>query len=385
MKAAFLIAVLFFSSLVYAQDSGQNNEEVETRIDPEEDTLPKKRNIIDKVFRQEKPVTGLAFPLIYYTPEYNLMLGLGSVVSWRAKRDTANTPSYISAWGTYSINNQMRVEVFGSYYAKGDKHRLDYEINYQKLKEPFFGIGNKLDKSNKELVLTKGFEGRATYLYQIHRLFLIGATYHFDYTPKLIPEPNKMMDTTNFLGKSGGFSQGFGLNLAFDNRDDLYFAYKGNYLGVEAKIYPKALGSKYQFATLGAEYRSFINIKRKVILASQITAKMSFGDVPFYLLPALGGKELLRGYPVGIGRDDYLFNIQGELRIPVNRFVFTGFFGQGITGSKFMDYFKVKDYSYSIGAGARFRPFMDKNIVARLDVGFWKGTYGVYFVFNEAF
>ncbi|MCO5247525.1 MAG: outer membrane protein assembly factor [Chitinophagales bacterium] len=387
MKVVLLFATLLFSSWSYAQEETQDSLQIDiiAAQQVQEDTVPPKRTFIDKVFNQEKSVTGLVFPLAYYTPEYNLMLGLGAVVSWRAKRDTANTPSYTSAWGTYSIDNQVRVEVFGSYYAKSDKHRLTYEVNYQKLKQPFFGIGNKLPKSDKELALTKGFSADADYLYQIHRLFLIGGSYGFDYTTSIRPEPNKMLDTGRYIGANGGFVQGIGINLAFDNRDDLYFAYKGNYLGLEAKIYPKALGSKYQFATLGAEYRSFINIKRKVILASQITAKMSFGDVPFYLLPALGGKELLRGYSVGSSRDYYLFNLQGELRIPVNRFIFTGFFGSGITGPQFMDYFKVKDYAYSIGGGIRFRPFLDKNIVARLDVGFWKGTYGVYFVFNEAF
>lgn len=349
------------------------------------DSVAEKKSIFYKIFNQAKPVTYLAFPLVNYTPETNLMLGVGGIVSWRIKNDSTTAPTYIIPWVTYSIDKQMSVEVFGSLYYKGNKHQLEYELNYKKQRQPFFGIGNKLAKDAKEIALTKGYRIYTSYQNRIKDVFLIGPVYHMDYTTSVEAEPGKILDTNNIVGKQGGFVQGIGLRTAFDNRDDVYFPYKGNFFEVTAIGYPSWLGSRYHFASLKAEYRSFVNIKRKVILASQITSQMSFGDIPFYMLPRLGGDKLLRGYTAGSGRDRYLFNLQGELRIPLNRFILTGFFGSGIVGGEFMDYFKVKEYSYSIGGGARFRPFKDKNIVARLDVGFWQKTYGIYFVFNEAF
>ncbi len=349
------------------------------------DTTAEKKSFFYKIFNQTRPVTYLAFPLVYYTPETNLMLGVGGVVTWRLKNDSTTAPTYIIPWVTYSIDHQMNIEIFGSLYHKGNKHQLEYELNYRKQKQPFYGIGNKLEKDHKEIALTKGYRFYTSYQNRIKDVFLIGPVYHMDYTTSIEAEPGKMLDTNNYVGKPGGFVQGAGIRTAFDNRDDVYFPYKGNFFEVTAIGYPTWMGSKYQFGSLKAEYRAFLNIKRKVILASQVMSQMSFGDIPFYMLPRLGGDKLLRGYTAGSARDKFLFNLQGELRVPLGRLILSGFFGSGIVGDEFMDYFKVKEYSYSIGGGARFRPFKDKNIVARLDVGFWRGTYGIYFVFNEAF
>lgn len=351
------------------------------------DTVAPKRSIFYRALHQTRPITGLAFPLVYYTPETNLMFGAAGVISWRQNKDSTNSPSIVVPWFTYSVDNQIIAEAFGKFYFKGNQHELSYELSFRKEKMPFYGIGNRLyeDKNNKEVIGMQRYRVNIGYEYRMKDIFLVGGIYDLDYVGKIEPELNKKMDTIDYYGQDGGFNHGIGVNLSFDNRDDVYFPYKGHYFDAKLIGYPNFLGSKYQFATLNAEYRSFINIKRKVVLASQITSKMSFGDVPFYKMPALGGKQILRGFTHGTGRDNYLFNLQGELRVPLNRFVIVGFFGSGIVGDEFMDYFKVKDYTYSIGTGVRFRPFKDKNIAARLDVGFWQKTFGVYFVLNEAF
>ena len=384
---SLLFALLSIWNIAHTEEDLliENADTLNTIITPNKDTTSAKKSFIYRALNQTKPVKYLAFPLVYYTPETKLMLGAGAIASWKMKNDSANTASFISPWFTYSTNRQVRGQIFGSLYFNGQKHQLDFETEFQKLKRPFFGIGNKLDKDFEEIALTRSYSLNVSYFNRIKKVFLIGGIYDLDDTYQIDAEPGKILDTTDIEGKHGGFVQGLGLQAAFDNRDDIYFPYKGNFFQVNAVGYPTFLGSKYQFATVKAEYRSFINIKRKVVLASQILAKMSFGDVPFYKMPTLGGDEILRGYTNGRGRDKFLFNLQGELRVPLNRFIISGFFGSGIVGDKFMDYFKVKDYSYSIGAGARFKPFKESGVVLRMDVGFWQGTYGIYFVFNEAF
>lgn len=354
-------------------------------IEEEADSIPEKKSFFHRILNQTQPVTYLVFPLASYTPETNLMLGAGGIVSFRINQDTNTAPTFIIPWFTYSIDKQMTAEVFGSVFYKGTKHQVDYEFNYKVQKIPFYGIGNRLDFDNKELVKMNTLRFLGSYQNRIKNVFLVGPVYNIDYSFDIEPEQGKIMDTLDIPGEKGGLSHGLGLRMAFDNRDDVFFPYKGNYFGVQGVGYPSWMGSKYHFATVKAEYLSFLNIKRKVILASQILAQMSFGNVPFYMMPRLGGDKIHRGYTAGTHRDNFLFYMQGELRVPLDRFILSGFFGSGIVGKEFMDYFHVKDYTYSIGAGARFRPFKDKNIVARLDVGFWAKTYGIYFVFNEAF
>lgn len=386
----FFCIILLSAGNIQAENKTPSDTSFQNAVEADSleiDTLATKRSIFYRALNQTKPITGLAFPIVYYTPETNLMFGVAGVVSWRQNKDSTNAPSIVVPWFTYSIDKQIIAEIFGNFYFKGNSHQLSYELSFRKEKMPFYGIGNRLykDKENKELVDMQRYRVNIAYQHRMKDIFLVGGIYDLDYVGKIQPEPNKKMDTTNYLGSSGGFNHGLGINLSFDNRDDLYFPYKGHYFDAKLIGYPTFLGSKYQFATLEAEYRSFINIKRKVILASQIISQMSFGDVPFYKMPALGGKHILRGYTMGTGRDNFLFNLQGELRVPLNRFVLIGFFGSGIVGDEFMEYFKVKDYTYSIGTGVRFRPFKDKNVAARLDVGFWQKTFGVYFVLNEAF
>lgn len=394
----FWVFVAIFTHVYAFEDSISNDSNIlvendsltldaveEASVEEQSDSISQKKSFFHRILNQTKPVTYLVFPLVSYTPETNLMLGVGGIASFRVKQDTNTAPSFVIPWFTYSIDKQMVAEVFGSVFYKGTKHQVDYELNYKVQKVPFYGIGNRLDFDNKELVKMNALRFLGAYQNRIKDVFLIGPVYNVDYTFDLEPEKDKIMDTLDIPGEKGGLSHGLGLRMAFDNRDDVFFPYKGNYFSVQGVGYPTWIGSKYQFATVQAEYKSFLNIKRKVILASQILAQMSFGNVPFYMMPRLGGDKIHRGFTAGTHRDKFLFYTQGELRVPLDRFILSGFFGSGIVGKEFMDYFHVKDYTYSIGAGARFRPFKDKNIVARLDVGFWAKTYGIYFVFNEAF
>lgn len=368
----------FFAKSVRAQEM----EEVETA---EELTDSTKKNIIYRALNQTGKVTFLAAPILSYTPETNLQFGVGGLLTMQIRDDSAKAPSYMAPWFTYSLDKQILAEVFGTFFSAGTKHQIDYETGYFKLRMPFLGIGNDVELKNQENFLHSSFRLWANYQYRFKERFLIGGRYHVDYSRPLSYESGRQLDSLRPLGYDAGLVHGLGLRIAFDSRDDVYFPYKGSYAIGTATFYPKALGSDYQFGLLTGEYRSFINIKKKVILASQVLGQIGIGNTPFYMMPRLGGLTVLRGYPMGAFRDQFLFYMQGELRVPVDRFIFTGFFGSGIVGAQFKDYFKVGDYNFHIGGGTRFRPFPEKNIMARLDFGFWKGTYGVYFVFNEAF
>lgn len=338
-----------------------------------------------RYLNQQANVKIFGFPLASYTPETSLALGAGAVMTMHHKKDTTNTAIFIAPFITYSLKKFLLAEVFGSFFAKGRTHQLDFEGGYYKNNYPFFGIGNNHPTENKELFEHNVFRMQAVYQYRFKKNLIVGPRYYIENTSPQKYASNRQLDTLRPPGYDGGFIHGLGFRAGFDNRDDMYFPYKGNYAVGTVTAFPKILGSNYQFVTLSADYRSFINIKRKVILASQVQAQIALGDVPFYHLPKMGGKLLLRGWPEGINREHYLFSLQGELRVPYKRFVFSGFFGSATVGSEFMDYFKVNKYSYSMGGGLRYKIFAQKNIFARLDVGFWKGTYGVYVVFNDAF
>ena len=188
------------------------------------------------------------------------------------------------------------------------------------------------------------------------------------------------------IGKTGAFSQGIGVVLTYDSRDEVYFPWKGFFAKAEAKTYPTFLGTDFTHHFLKLDYRSYFSIKDRVVIAAQVVAHLSFGDVPFHRLPGWGGKYYGRGYLESRYRDSHAVAAQGELRIPAwKRLVFTGIIGAGYVGDDVVDLFKVWKHYPSVGFGGRLRLFKDKDIAVRADLVFWKGTWGFYFVFNEAF
>lgn len=378
MRYFFLLSILLM---------GMNASSAEE--EPAQDSLADQKTglsgVIYRALNQKGKVTFLAVPLLSYTPETNLQMGIGGLLGLYLKEDSTVTPSFMVPWFTISLDKQIISEVFGSFFMGKNLHQIDYEIGYFKQRLPFVGLGNDVLLKDRESYLHASFRSWVNYQYRIKEKFLIGARYQLEYARPLAYDTDGLLETLQPSGYEGGWIHGVGARLGYDTRDDMYFPYKGHYALGSVTTYPSFMGGDYNYTVLAGEYRSFMNIKKKVILASQIMGQIAFGDVPFYYLPRLGGRNVMRGFPEGTFRDRFMFYTQGELRVPVDRFIFTGFFGSGIVSSDFRGYFNLKEYNYSIGGGMRFRPFPDKNIMARLDFGFWRGTYGVYFVFNEAF
>jgi len=133
------------------------------------------------------------------------------------------------------------------------------------------------------------------------------------------------------------------------------------------------------------DLRQYISLKPQQILALQGYVQCIGGNPAFYEMPALGGQRIMRGYYQGRYRDEVLAAVQTEYRGHIRgRLGFVAFAAVGDVGTRLVDV-KIKDLKTSLGGGIRFKFNQAENVNLRADIGFGRGTSGVYFGLEEAF
>jgi hypothetical protein len=118
--------------------------------------------------------------------------------------------------------------------------------------------------------------------------------------------------------------------LGADYREAADYSRRGGYLGVTGHDYSDRAG-KYGFTQIDYTAIQHLPILREAwVISLQGTvsqAREKGGEqIPFFMMPALGGGSNLRGYSAWRFRDRNRILLQAEWRIMVNRFLDTAFF-----------------------------------------------------------
>ncbi len=97
-----------------------------------------------------------------------------------------------------------------------------------------------------------------------------------------------------------------GAGLLWDNRDQEIDTRSGTYGEFSVNAAPAFLSAKDPLISASLDLRGFYNIPAmdSLILAGRLGGEWVGGDVPFWLLPALGGENNLRGYHLRRFRDE---------------------------------------------------------------------------------
>lgn len=350
-----------------------------------------------KLFNKEKDPDKdwslLAFPVAFYKPETSVEYGVGGIYSFYHKtkeEKKKRSESFITPYFLYSLKKQLRTELFGQLFFQENKYFIDFEMNYYKYFYYYYGIGNESLKSNEETYDSKQLQFRVDFNYKFwernNKRLYAGMRYHVLNNNITNYDPGGLLASDNPSGLAGGLSQGAGFQFLYDSRDNVFFPWKGSYMRASAVGFPGLRANDYKFSMLQVDYRSYMGIRNRVVLATQILVDLSFGNTPFYMMPSFGNKESMRGFIEGRYRDRHAVQVQGEIRIPaMKRLIFAGFYSTGFVSDEVKKLFYVWKHNVAVGAGVRYKLFKDKNIHMRADLGFWNNTVGFYFVFNEAF
>ena len=129
----------------------------------------------------------------------------------------------------------------------------------------------------------------------------------------------------------------------FDNRTSPGYTRRGGLYRVEWSDYRQTNAGPFSFSRVDAEARHFIPLMREnwiIALRAQAssTTTASGHEVPYFLLPELGGGDGLRGYPSWRFRDRNRLLLSGEYRWTAGQFVdMTLFLDAGNVASRMGD------------------------------------------------
>lgn len=325
------------------------------------------------------------YPAAGYSPRTGLEIGVMPV--WRLNpidkvngRPSSLASSFqISTKGMYEVNLDLLSFLPNNWLLRS-------KLKYLFLPDEFYGLGNMEKLEPFSQYDLNSFTASVDFAKGIGKRWYGGLRLDINYNLNDNIEGDKL--TEDIVGYKGGWSNGLGPMLAFDTRNDVLYPSGGWFVSASYLWYSSVFASDFKFGLATIDTRKYISlVKDKSILAWQGVVSMSTGDVPFYKLPGIGGKHLLRGIP---HPHKYLDNnawyTQLELRQHLWwRLGLVGFIGTGrvlpdVNDSWFSDLHAVG------GFGFRFRVLPEDGLNFRIDYGVSShNESGLFLTIREAF
>ncbi|MCF7885167.1 MAG: outer membrane protein assembly factor [Candidatus Marinimicrobia bacterium] len=323
------------------------------------------------------------YPVVLYTLETSLIFGGGGAMTIRDQNSHESArPDNINFYAIYTLKNQVAVLFNPDFYFEEDKWQLKIMSGYQKFPDLFYGIGNKTASDDAEDITTEDVIIRTGLTRRIYKNLRLGVMYHFNHTSVQHVEPDGQIKSGMLTGSQGSLLSGLGPIIDWDSRDNIFYPSKGYWFQFYATVYRDWLDSEFAFESYTFDFRHFLEIELRQILALQLVIKSMKGTIPFNQLARL---DMLRGIHASRFRDHNLAVAQVEYRFPVyKRFSGVLFTGIGDVIHRFGD-FRLNDSKFSIGAGLRFAVLPDDKINLRFDIGFSRFGINPYFQLSEAF
>ena len=341
-------------------------------------------------------------PLATFSPETSLRLGAVGIYIFRLPNAQPGTLlSSIKAPITYTLRNQVKARFSFEVFLDENKHIYEGYVQWQKFPLLFYGLGPDSPETNEEQYTSRNYGGAFSYLNKIGRRIYVGGQFEWVNNKIVEREERGLLSQDGLIpGNDGGTVAGIGLSFRYDRRDNNFNASQGPFLETKFTTYNKTFTSDFDFTKFTLDFRHFLEVKNKHVLAFQILSEYNWGDPSFETMALLGGDIMMRGHIEGRYRDKAFWAAQTEYRMPINRakwfskglgklkfwqrWGLVGFAGLGTVGPGFSD-LPNSEVKYSVGVGIRFLILPEERVNARLDFGFGTQQPGFYFNIREAF
>ena len=345
----------------------------------------------DGEFDESKAIDMSYLPTAYYTPEKKFGIGLLMVGLYKTDNATSEEqPSSLVLNSFVSMNNSYGVEVENMTFFNQGKQRLLLELELHNEASVYYGQGiaqGDLDSNHHEFE-EQLYSFKPRWMTEVADNYFIGVGANFIYASAdtfQLAETEVPVDSTDILPNN--VSSGVVMTSIYDSRDYRLNATKGWLFQIDAGLYQN---SEYaSFSTYDVELANYIDLSTVSGLSSapgliawQLQGHFTDGDVPWNLLPDLGGSNAMRGYIKGRYRDEQMMMGQVEYRLPVFQRYGMVFWGAvGSVAPKINDL--TEELLTSYGTGFRFK--IKDNINLRLDVGVGENETNFYLNVNEVF
>ncbi|MCZ6701608.1 MAG: BamA/TamA family outer membrane protein [Ignavibacteria bacterium] len=339
----------------------------------------------DSIVKKKVSING--YPYVFYTPETQLAFGAGGIVVFYTKSgDTILKPSKLGFGGYYSTTNQYKLSVNPALYFNENKLFISTPVSFGVFNDKFWGIGNDTQETGNEQYERENIS--ASLIIQSPPILFSadrsGFIFDYDKTTITDKKENELLINDSIPGIKGGEIYGFGYDLTWDTRDNIFFPNKGGYQYFKLIVYPGF--SDYNFGLFELDISHYYSFKKDHVFAFNLFVASTLGSAPFYKMPALGGLKRMRGYFNGRYRDNFYATIQVEYRqYFYKRFGFVAFGGLGDVSSELIT-FNFDALKYSLGGGLRYLFNKKQKINLRMDIAIGQdGNTGIYFGLEEAF
>ncbi len=313
----------------------------------------------------------IILPVISSAPETGLEAGGAGLYSFYTdslKRGTR--VSSIFGYATATTKGQSRLSINTSYWTPNNDYHYTAGVSYINFPFNFYGVGNNTRSADVERLgqkRVKIYAGAEKKLAQSLYAGFVAGVYNYKFYDG---QPNSIFYTDPRVENHGGGANAYiGPSVTFDSRDNNTYTTKGIIITSSYQI-TKGLFSNnsYDGGFFNIEYSQFFKLSKSLILGVDIQEQSLTGSrSPFYLMPALGNDEIMRGYYNGRYRDRNMIAGQTELRYRISpRFGLAGFIGTGEVFNKSFDWGQLKP---NYGGGIRYFFDIQKGLSVRADYG----------------
>ncbi|TVR63562.1 MAG: alpha/beta fold hydrolase [Gemmatimonadales bacterium] len=333
-----------------------------------------------------RPPRGLswaALPYVFYSPDTRFG---GGVYGGLYRPLAPDLPaSSAEAAFTVTARQQYIVETYPSLHLPGGL-RADATVQAREYPNRFYGVGPRVDGSAEDFT-TRTLAARTRLQWEVLPGFRVGPQASLRWERLTDAEPGSFMEDGLLAGirpdvRSGRWV-GLGVLATQDSRNHLLNPRSGQYVELSFVGRPTFLGSTTEYGIFTAEVRRFHPVGSGSTVGVQAFVARATGEVPPLLLPALGGRAQLRGYPDGGLRDRALAAAQVEWRVPLRRRLNGALFaevGQVAPGLSHLDW---GDAAVSAGGGLRF--ILGAGAPIRVDLAHGRRGTGLYMTIGHPF
>lgn len=324
-------------------------------------------------------------PNLAFAPETSLGLGFATFYNkeW-GDLDETNKISSHGFYGLYTLKKQMNIGGNSDNWFGNNKNHFYVTLDYYDYPFSFYPIGGNAPDT-PESYTTQYFTGSLLFEKLISKNLYLGAQIEYRNEKIVKTEEDKLLAKGAILGSKGFRVFGIAPTLTYDSRDNILYPSTGDYHLLKIRHFNKAFGDQVSFTLYDLDLRKYISLnEKKHILA--LNLKYLFTDtrdIPFQMLPAVGGNKIQRGYYQGRFKDTNQMVFQTDYRFPISGRIKGIVFGSvSSVSSSFANVFSAKPHP-ALGLGVRYRLGND-GMHIRLDFAYGN-TLSPYINVNEDF
>lgn len=318
----------------------------------------------------------------YYSTEKSLGAAVvASAFYRRGEIDTLIPPSNMSIFGDLSIIGYVSAGIEGTHILPHDRMRLNYGLTFEYMPTYYWGIGYEAASraSNRTAYTRISYLTNLDFMVRVGRHVYLGPAVDVAFTKALNPDcPDRWEGA--YLSDS---SNGLGLTLAFDTRDNFTAPTRGVNVKFDQRTFPAWLWNRERFGYVSAKASAYQKVWRGGVIAECLRVRVAYGNVPWCMLSTFGGTRDMRGYYEGQYRDKCAVDFAVELRQHVWRRNGLAVWVGGGSVAPRMSGFTVSSFLPNAGIGYRWEFKKHSNV--RVDFGIGKSTNAFLFSINEAF